>query len=85
MKPIDFSFACKMELNLIIELETKFQDEVDCRDFLDLNETFKKRNSLCKWLVIDGLVHVLLVVEKDELNHLSRLRILSKFIHDSTL
>jgi hypothetical protein len=40
MKPIDFSFACEMESNLIIELKTEFQDEVDCRDFLDLNETF---------------------------------------------
>jgi hypothetical protein len=85
MKPIDFSFACEMESNLMIELKTKFQDEVDCKDFLDLNETFWSFSSLCKRLVIDGLVHVVLVVENDELNHLSRFRILSKFIHDSTL
>jgi hypothetical protein len=40
MKPIDFSVAHEMESNLTIELEIKFQDEIDCKDLLDLNETF---------------------------------------------
>jgi len=29
-----------MELDLTMGLETKFQDEFDCKDFLDLNEFF---------------------------------------------
>ncbi len=40
MKLTNFSFTCEMELNLTMGLETKFQDEFDYEDFLDLNETF---------------------------------------------
>jgi hypothetical protein len=29
-----------MESDLTIEVEAKFQDEVDCKDFLNRNETF---------------------------------------------
>jgi hypothetical protein len=36
------------------------------------------------WLVIDGLIHALLIVENDELNHMLGFRILSKLIHDYT-
>jgi hypothetical protein len=38
-KPTNFALACKVESNLIMELEAEFQDEVHCEDFLDLNET----------------------------------------------
>jgi hypothetical protein len=38
MKPINFASTCEMVLDLTTELEATFQDEVDCEDFLDLNE-----------------------------------------------
>ncbi len=38
-KPINFALACEVESNLTTELEAKFEDEVHCEDFLDLNET----------------------------------------------
>jgi hypothetical protein len=38
MKPIDFASAFEMELNLTMELEAEFQDEIDYECFLDLNE-----------------------------------------------
>lgn len=40
--------------------------------------------SLCGWLVIDGFMHALLVIENDELNHMLRFRTLSKLIHACT-
>ncbi len=40
LKPIDFVFACEVELNLKTKLEFEFQDEVDCKDFLNLNDIF---------------------------------------------
>jgi hypothetical protein len=39
MKPIDFALACEVEPYLTMELEVEFQDEIDCEDFLNLNET----------------------------------------------
>jgi hypothetical protein len=39
MKPNDFALTCEVESSLTTKLETKFQDEVDHEDFLDLNET----------------------------------------------
>ncbi len=38
MKLINFSSTCEMELNLTMELEVEFQDEVDYKKKLDLNE-----------------------------------------------
>jgi hypothetical protein len=38
MKPIDFASTCEMELDLTMELEVEFQDEVDYEIFLDLIE-----------------------------------------------
>jgi hypothetical protein len=38
MKPIDLTFACEMELDLTMELEHEFQDIINCKDLLDMNE-----------------------------------------------
>jgi len=84
MKPIDFASTYEMKSNLTTKLEVECQNEIDCGDFLNLNETFLFYFSLCMWLVIDGLIHALLVVENDELNHMLGFRILSKLIHDYT-
>jgi hypothetical protein len=40
MKPTDFTSTCEMESNLTTKLEVECQDEIDCGDFLNLNETF---------------------------------------------
>jgi hypothetical protein len=38
MKPIDLTFTCEMESDLIMELEAEIQDEINCKDLLNLNE-----------------------------------------------
>lgn len=38
MNPINFASTCEIVLDLTMELEAKFQDEVDGEHFLDLNE-----------------------------------------------
>jgi hypothetical protein len=38
MKPTYFTSTCEMKLNLTMELEVEFQDEVDYEKKLDLND-----------------------------------------------
>jgi hypothetical protein len=38
MKPTDSTSACEMESSLTMEVEAKFQDVINCKDLLDLDE-----------------------------------------------
>jgi hypothetical protein len=35
VKPTNLAFACEVKLNLTTELEAKFQNDIDCEDFLN--------------------------------------------------
>jgi hypothetical protein len=35
VKPTNLASTCEVELNLTTKLEAKFQNDVDCEDFLD--------------------------------------------------
>jgi hypothetical protein len=39
-KPIDFIITCKVELDLVMELEEKFQNAMEREDFPNLNNSF---------------------------------------------
>ncbi len=59
-KPFDLVGACKVELNLTKELEAKFEEEVDWKEFLELCDVpflfpFFFAHVPCSSLAQDGL------------------------------
>ncbi len=57
MKPIDFTFTCEVELDLMIELEVEFENKVKCEDFLNLYVIPFNICFVYKWLMIDRCVY----------------------------
>jgi len=63
VKSIDLASACEMESDLILELEVEFHDDkIDHNDFFDLKKKFQIFFPLCKWLMINGHVHAMVLV-----------------------